>query len=458
MTTELSLSNLIQETLNKHSQDNSNNCPTILLNLLKEKHLWPSIKMKKFKGESNICLIHNSYKKDDIEEFKNLFDECRSVILDFSRSIGNNVVISYANSIPIRSSIDNYTTTIYESSDKSYVAMDGTLISVYYHNNKWHFGSSCCPDINGSKFSNPAKSHGYMLDEVLYEIFKSKVDINDPNISTNLRNLFTTNLSPLFSYEFVLIHSENIHIIDYTKELGQNYKYLYHINTKNRITLAEENLDTKPLQFLGIAYPHKFQSPEEAIQFLHTNENSIIIKKTNGKLFKVCSDKMLHYDEVHANNYNQWYNLIYVYMLQKENYNINQYIAEFLTSTDISEYMNAYNEIHTIFMTMTEIIYSLYISTTNYYPKYNRFKVNLDLDKTLHPVMRFHLAQLRHQQIKIYKKGILTQKEIFNYLCHSNNIKNIKKIITHLSSSSSVYNIPDAIKVIITKISLKLFV
>jgi hypothetical protein len=455
---DISLSSLITETYEIYNKDTTKNCPTILLNLLKEKHLWPSIKVKKFKNESNLCLVHNSYKRDDVDAFRSLYDECRSVILDFSRSIGNNVVISYANSIPVRSSISNYTTNIYQSTDKSYIAMDGTLISVYFNNNKWHFGSSCCPDINGSKFSHPTKSHGYMLDEVLYEIYKTRtnIDVTDPNISTTLRNLFTSNLSPLFSYEFVLIHHENIHIIDYSKELGNNYKCLFHINTKNRITLAEENLDNKPLEFLGVHYPHKFQSPEEAIAFVSTNENSIIIKKPTGKLFKISSDKISHYDEVNANNYNKWYNLIYVYMLQKPNYNINQYVAEFLANEDSNLYKTAYDDIHTTFMIITEVIYNLYIATTNYYPKYKRFKVNLDLDRTLNPVMRFHLAQLRYQQTTIYQKAIITQKEIFDYLCHSNNIKNVKKIITHVYSNCPIYNLPQEIGIILGKINLNL--
>jgi len=441
MTTELSLANLIQETLNKHSQDNSNNCPTILLNLLKEKHLWPSIKMKKFKGESNICLIHNSYKKDDIEEFKNLFDECRSVILDFSRSIGNNVVISYANSIPIRLTIDNYLKNNYDTTDVCYGALDGTLITAYYHNNCWHFGSSCCPDINSSKFSHPVKSHGAMLDEVLFDMYKNSIqDTTDPNISTTLRELFSANLSKLYSYEFVLIHYENKHIVDYTSLFGENYRYLFHINTKNRISLVEEDIKSKPLEYLGVKYPHYFTTLEEALHYVSTTENSLIIKKSNNKIYKVSNDLILHKEEVHSNNYNKWYNFVYVFMLQKPNYTIDNYIQEFYPELVNSE--SIASTINQIFMIMTDIIYNLYISTTNYYPKYKRFKTNLDLDRTLNSVIRFHLAQLRHQQTALYTKAIITKKEVFDYLCHSNNIKNIKRLIYHFANHN-IYDIPN---------------
>ena len=447
------LNSLIEETY-KRNDGQMRDYPTVLLEVLKAKHYWPDIKIKKFKNDSNLCLLHNSYKKDDISnDFKELYDECRSIVLDFSRSINNNVVISYANSIPVRTSIANYTTTLYNPADSCYVAVDGTLISVYYHNNKWYFGSSCCPDINSSKFSHPTKTHGYMLDEVLFEIYKNNaINVNDPDISNILRNLFTSNLSPLYSYEFVLVHYENKHIIDYTKDFGENYKCLFHINTKNRITLVEEDVGSKPLSYLGIKYSYKFQSPEEAIQTLTTTNNSIIVKKAS-KLYKISTDAILHQEEVNANNYNLWYNLIYVYMLQKSNYGVNNYIVEFCNGVDIP--IDTCENIHMIFYVICEVLYNLYISTTNYYPKYNRFKVNMDLDKTLNPVIRFHLAQLRNRQVTMYKKAIITQDDVFNYICHSNNIKNIKKIISHFATIKT-YNLPEPIIELFNRMNINL--
>ena len=434
----MNIHTIIQETYNKPNPENKD-YPTILLTILKEKHLWPFIKIKKFKNDKNLCLLHNSYKSYEVKEFRELYDECRSIILDFSKSIGNNVVINYAHSIPLRLSISNYVENNYDTNDECYMAMDGTLITTYYHNGTWFFGSSCCPDINSSKFSHPTKTHGYMFDEVLYEIYKNKVDINDKNISTTLRNLFTSNLSPLYSYVFILIHHENKHIIDYTKDLGEGFKYLYHINTKNRLTLVDENISSNPLEYLGIKYPFKFANIETAINYVATNENSIIIKKNN-QLLKVANNHSLHLEEVHSNNHNILYNILYVYMLQKPNYSIIEYIQEFYPSHQFDS--NPLEDIHLLFMTMSEVIYNLYISTTNYYPKYKRFKVNLDIDKTLSPVIRFHLAQLRNQQVITYTKAIITKDDVYKYLCHMNNIKNIKKLIFHFSTTY-VYNIPN---------------
>ena len=421
------------------------NYPNTLISILKQKHYWPVIKVKKFKNNNNLCLLHNSYKRDDVSEFQDLYDKCRSVVLDFSKSIGNNVVISISNSIPIRSKITNYTTNIYEASDVCYTALDGTVVTVYYHNGIWHFGSSSCPDINSSKFSNKDKTHGYMLDEILFDMYKNHVNISDPNISTVLRNLFTSNLSPLYSYDFVIIHSDNIHVIDYTNILGENYKHLFHINTKNRISLIEENIDNQPLVYLGVKYPIKFASPQEAIAYINSSNNNYgIIVKKNNKLYKISDDSILHKEEVNAFNYNKWYNILYIYMLQKPNYNINEFINEFYPG-NVEIPNDTYNTIDLIFNIIKQIIYNLYISTTNYYPKYNRFKVDLNMDKTLNPLIRFHLAQLRHQQTTIYKKKIINENNVFNYLCHSNNIKNIQKLINHFATTNSYNLTPDII-------------
>jgi hypothetical protein len=275
----------------------------------------------------------------------------------------------------------------------------------------------------------------------------------DPNITTLLKQLFTANLSKLYSYEFVLIHHENKHIIDYTELLGENYKYLFHINTKNRLTLTDEDIKTQPLSYLGIKYPYLFTTLEEAINYSRTGVGSLIIKKNNNKLLKISNEYLQHKEEVHSNNHNKWYNFIYVYMLQKPNYDINSYIQEFYPELINNQSIQV--EINQIFQIMTDVIYNLYIATTNYYPKYNRFKTNLDLDKTLSPIIRFHLAQLRHQQTTIYNKAILTKSEVMNYLCHSNNIKNIKKIIYHLSTTY-IYDIPMEFIEIFKKININL--
>jgi hypothetical protein len=134
-------------------------------------------------------------------------------------------------------------------------------------------------------------------------------------------------------------------------------------------------------------------------------------------------------------------------MQSRQDYKINDYIKNYK-----SDFKSPVDEngviidptylIHTVISTIKDIIYNLYISSTKYYNKYNRFKIDLDMDKTFNPIIRFHLAQLRHQQVTTYTKKILSNSNIHYYLCKSNNIKNIKKLINHIITNND-YNIPD---------------
>ena len=237
------LTELIEKTYSNY--DGNSSYANTLIATLKTYHFWPNIKVKKFKNNDDIVLLHNNYKMNDIYEYKELYEQCRSIVLDFTLSCNNNVVVTYANSIPRRISYEEYVSSpLYNATDKCYEAYDGTIITVYNYKNQWYLGTSSCPDANSSKFSHPTKSHGKMFDEVLEqfysrnpEIVEKMSQVSPDDVSESLRAMFVSNLNPEHAYEFVLIHYENKHIIDYSDVLGENYKELVHINTKNRITL-----------------------------------------------------------------------------------------------------------------------------------------------------------------------------------------------------------------------------
>ena len=74
-----------------------------------------------------------------------------------SSNCNNNIVVTYANSIPERIEYNNYINTLSSQEDKIYEAYDGTIITVYNYKDEWYFGTSSCPDANSSKFSHPTK-------------------------------------------------------------------------------------------------------------------------------------------------------------------------------------------------------------------------------------------------------------------------------------------------------------
>lgn len=449
----MNLNELIKATFDEYSKTNDN-YGNSLLTVLKKYHYWPSMQVKKYKGNNNLILLHNTYKRVDTNSFQALYEQCRSVVLDFSMSIGNNLVVTYANSIPERISSTEYEHH-YNTNDKVYEAYDGTMITVYYYNDEWHFGTTSCPDANSSRFSHPTKKHGNMLDEILmgyYKLSDEEIAAENPKIlSKKLRTLFTQNMDPSQSYEFILVHHENVHIINYTQDIGPNYKYLFHVNTKNRYTLVEENIDNRPFEHIGVKYSKQFGSFKEGIEYINTNTNSygIIVKKvleTGVKLYKISTDTIQFREDTDPCNPNVWNNILSVYMKNRNDYHITDYITHYAPNIEypLDNYGKSIDPtylIHTTISTIKDILHNLYVATTTYYPKYKRFKMNKELDKQLPPILQYHLAQLRHQQVTIYTSGTIVPQNVYYYLCHCNNVKNIKTLIQFFASNTG-YDIP----------------
>lgn len=446
---------IISETYDIYNSINDDNktYANCLIMVLKKYHLWPNIKVKKFKNRSDIMLLHNNYKMGEVYEYRELYEQCRSIVLDFTQSFNNNIVVTYANSIPTRVDTNTYMTNIYSDQDKCYEAYDGTMITVYNHNGEWHFGTSSCPDANSSKFTHPTKTHGNMFDEILYKYYGNQLTEQElslvPNeVSKILRSKFVASLNPEMSYEFIIVHYENIHIIDYTNVLGENYKELVHVNTKNRNTLVEEDIHTTKLQAyleVGINYPKEFTNVTDALGYINSNPYSygLIIKKkidNNVKLYKVSTDIINYREETDPCHPNTWMNILSVYMKNKQDYTIKDYISNYVPNIVLpidnnGRYIDPTYLIHTLISTIKDSLYNYYVSTTTYFPRYGRYKMNKDLDKQFPPIIQYHLAQLRNLQVTTYKEKMITSANVYYYLCQCNDIKNIKTLIQFFASN-----------------------
>lgn len=449
------VNDIISETYDIYNSINDDNktYSNCLIMVLKKYHLWPNIKVKKFKNRSDIVLLHNNYKMGEVYEYRELYEQCRSIVLDFTLSFNNNVVVTYANSIPTRVDTNTYMTNIYSDQDKCYEAYDGTMITVYNHNGEWHFGTSSCPDANSSKFTHPTKTHGNMFDEILYKYYGNQLTEQElslvPNeVSKILRSKFVASLNPEMSYEFIIVHYENIHIIDYTNVLGENYKELVHVNTKNRNTLIEEDIHTTKLQAyleVGINYPKEFINVTDALGYINGNPYSygLIIKKkidNNVKLYKVSTDIINYREETDPCHPNTWMNILSVYMKNKQDYTIKDYISNYVPNIVLpmdnnGRYIDPTYLIHTLISTIKDSLYNYYVSTTTYFPRYGRYKMNKDLDKQFPPIIQYHLAQLRNLQVTTYKEKMITSANVYYYLCQCNDIKNIKTLIQFFASN-----------------------
>jgi hypothetical protein len=454
---------LVEETFKIYEEYKLINCDNMkddhsyancLILLLKKYHLWPFMKVKKFKGRSDIVLLHNTYLRKNVDNFKELYEQCRSVVLDFSLNCNNNIVVTYANSIPERIDYNNYINSLSSQEDKIYEAYDGTIITVYNYKDEWYFGTSSCPDANSSKFSHPTKKHGNMFDEILFKYFKKYITAEEVSvlttdeISSKIRGLFVQHLDPNMAYEFIIVHHENKHIIDYTGLLGDNYMEMFHINTKQRDTLVENDIISSIIPSLieyGVKYPLQFNNINEAYTYINTTPYSygLIVKKNvegKMKLYKISTDAINYREETDPCHPNVWMNILSVYMKNKTEYTIKDYIANYNPNINLpldnnGQKIDPTYLVHTIISTIKDSLYSYYKATTIYYPNYNRYKMNKDMDKQFPAIIQYHLAQLRNLQINTYKSKIINMGNVYHYLCQCNDINNIKTLIQFFASN-----------------------
>ena len=89
-----------------------------------------------------------------------------------------------------------------------------------------------------------------------------------------------------------------------------------------------------------------------------------------------------------------------------------------------------------VMTSMRDILYNFYRATTYYYKNTNTYRMNREYDQQLAPILRFHLAQLRHLQITYHTTEPLTRQAIHHYLCHHQTIKNIRLLMDAFTNQS----------------------
>lgn len=419
--------------------------------LLKTKHYWPALQWKKFHDRSGLILLHNTYKRTDVGAFEDLYNECRSVVLDLHAPPGENIVVTLANPIPTR-----FVETQYEDlmlyNDICNVSYEGTVITVYEYGGRWYFGTSSCPSVDTSRYFHPTKRHGTMFDEVLQEMFpdvvlqtEEKEPVSSETLTNaqkahreTLRSRFTSLLNPSKAYFFILVHHENQHIMDYTEDFGAKYKKLIHIMTRDKMSKQEDSLHEPAFApySSNILYSQQFESPIIAMEWLkaHPQSYGIMVKRNDGKLLKISNSQINYREEEDLGNPNPWMNMLWVYVQNKPHYHVNDYIKKYCPN--IAYPVDQYGRtlapvymIHTVICTMRDCLYQCYRYTTRYYPQYNRWKMNKVLDEELPKIIRFHLSQLRNIQVTTHANEYITPHSIYHYICHHQTMQNLIKLI-----------------------------
>ena len=412
---------------------------TDIIGIIRKYKFWPALQVKKFFANPNLLLLHNTYKRTDVAHFQELYDECRSVVIDLAATEENNVVVTFAHSIPVR-----YTDTEYlkiaSETDKIELTYEGTVVTIYNYDNNWYFGTTSCPSVDSSRFFHPTKSHGEMFNEALAKIMNDDVPVTKED-SINLRNKFTKYLDESNAYSFILVHHENKHIMDYTSIFGDKYAKIIHLNTLDRKTLVHKDniIDI----FTSDQESKAFANAEEAIKYLHDNSSiayGLAITSDSGKKYKVSINSIVEREENDLGNPNVWQNMLWVYIKNRPNYKITDYQQEYTKDLEIPKTYRGRELaptylIHTVICTMRDILFKLYNLTTTYDVSTKRYQINKDADSIYPSILRFHLSQLRNIQITKHNFAELTDKAVYQYICHNQSLKNLRLLIKYFGET-----------------------
>lgn len=411
---------------------------------------WPMLQTKKISNE--LTLLHNTYIRNDVEHFKELYDESRSVVLDMN---GLTIVVSLADKIPTTMSMEDYgkvmnTGDIYEK------AYEGTMVYAYNYKDVWHFGTSTCSSIDNSRYFHPTKTHGEMFNEALKTYL--------PETETEqIRDEFCKLLNPDEAYGFLLVHYENCNTMNYAEEFQNDmYAVIFHIFTKEK-TNGMMKKGTNLLENIGITntktaiinctegnlsvissskYETDFTYPSDFIEMFEDKNTYGIIIRSADKIYRVSNDEILNKETKNRANYNPWVNMLSVYMQCNPEYTVEKYIDEYLPSEKtnfIIKDLNgmSYNPtviIHEVMKSLCDMLYGTYRETTYYNKNTRRYIMNHEIDASLAPIIRFHLAQLRNMQITSHAHAPLNYKAIRHYLCIKQSIKNIRLLIAYFTT------------------------
>jgi hypothetical protein len=399
-----SYSFLISNYVKNNTKDNND------IKLLQENLYKMGILLKDY-PEDNLVLLYNKYENKNRSVIEL---ECRSVILD--RTTFD--IVCYTCPTPIYN-IDalNYLVKHTDKKKDIFRCYEGSLLSLYFYNNKWYISSRKCLDCKDSVIND--NSHYDMFMDVLrQDNFNSFED-------------FTYKLDKNYTYHFVLIHHRNENIVNYKLEFGENYKKLCFIfarNVSNHQEINAEDIDSLILSD-NIFLPKRLEdesSFDKINQVMNVNEKPItegIVIKVNNNLLKLQSLAYQFYKVIgpEKNLYRGFLSLYQTNNL-KEYFNKNNYAQKYqkiVNPTNTNESFDTIGIIDAVFKICTSELYNLFNLFWDQEENHSNKPLYDILPKEYKDIL-FHLRGIYFQNKKRYEKSksndYLRIQNVYNYI------------------------------------------
>jgi hypothetical protein len=349
-------------------ENNINNYETLKTILESETY---NLKIKEDNEYPDLFLIHTQNNSAFNIQFVN---ECNGIILEKNTF---KVVCYTFNKC---ADIDDITNTqiITQNIDLNnlYVenAVEGTLIRLFYYNDKWIVSTKKCIDASKSK---------WLSEKNFLQLFKECVNNFD----------FIKNLNNSYCYSFIIMHPENNIVVNYTNP------FIYHISTRDLNSLNEIDID--------IGIPKNKRNYVEHNNFENTlinmyNDNSLLYEglifiDTHYNRLKL---KTPYYNKVRGiwgNTNNRFYRYL---ELRKDSNLLNEYLSYY--NNDRNKFIQYEQKIQNLANNILQIYLSKHVHKNN-------IKIPFFFSKTIY---KLHGDFFKDKIKTDYNKVMLTLLEL----------------------------------------------
>jgi hypothetical protein len=363
--------------------------------------------MTKYHEENNLMIVYHKYDMPTKSVFE---QDCRSLVIDMeSRNI-----ISYTCPNPISNRrAQQFLLNNTDLELDMYKCYEGTILSLFNHNDKWYLSTRRCLDSKQSIWNN-SNYHDMFMDV----LNKDSISFED----------FTSKLNPNYGYYFILIHHNNKSVIDYSKQFGENYARLCLVFVRNKSDQTE--IFDYEFNFSdNIFKPEKMKMED----FAESNKSINMDVSVEGIIIKTIKDNKPYLFKLQTNSY-QFHKAIgpdsniykgYLYLYQSGE--LKSYIQNSVEHKNLEKIVNPYNISETfdtvgvvdcVFKVITSELFELYKLL---WKLNNGEHQNLELYNMLPKEYKDILYGLRGLYYKIKAKVSQTKqlfgiKDIYQYL------------------------------------------
>ncbi len=376
------------------------------------KHLFQNFNiMTKEFSDLDMTIYYNKY---DSKHKTSMEMASRSVILSNSE----HKVICYTCPTPIYNM--DAVQYLWRNQDKpreTFVCYEGSLISLFNHNNKWYAAS------RKNIYMNDINSGGQ------YSMFMEI--LNQDNYKTI--DEFTDKLDKKFSYHFVLIHHKNDNIVNYKNQFGEEYKKLCFIFARNSDNQNEVKPEETNATFISdnIFYPKKIDETEtqsfisnlSSINIINQPEHEGIIIKLNNNILKLQSAAYQFHRAIGSEK-NMFRGFLSLYQNNSLKNFFNSDTMKFkkiVNPLNPSESFDTIGIIDALFKVITSELYHLFYTLWNDKGEHLNKELYNKMPKEYKDIL-FHLRGIyfanksKHIYTQSIDDSILKMKDVYNFI------------------------------------------